>query len=201
MMAAVKRRLKITAIAFKITSTRTMPRYYPPPFKIRTTVCQATSSAMKPSRNASWTSSTKFYHLVVSLSFPPFVIYFSVVSRYHPSGSEVLPTASVSTSVAASDNLFSLRHYRRWSGRIWEGPPGQCPSSLCTAHSTSSSVGKNSSIREGGMDLGIISPPGGEYSPVELFALHRDPLECDPSGWRCVVYCLLVPPPIIYIYL
>ena len=149
---------------------------------------------MTPYRNDICAISTTFYHLVFSLSSPPSVIPSSVVARSRPYGPDVSHTVSFSTSAAASAALCSCGHSQRCSARIWEGPPDRFPRSLHTAHSTSSSVGTESSIENGGTDVGIVSPVGGEGA-VEFLALHRYPLECYSSGQRGLVYHFSVPPP------
>ena len=112
----------------------------PPPFRIKNTVCQAASSARKPSRKDSCTSSTTISHLVVSPSAPPSSIP-SLVALSLPYGPDVSPSASVSASAVASVALCSLSQYQRCSERLQEGPPDLCPRRRHTAHLTTSSVG------------------------------------------------------------
>ena len=142
-MAAVKRQLKITATTFQITSTRPMPSYSPPSFRIRTTACQASSSGINTLRNAIQTSSTTFSNLVVSLSSTMSNVpssasfYLSSDPDVYPSFS---PSASVAFTLAASPALCSCSHSQRCSVRIWKGPHNQCSCSLLSAYLNSSSL-------------------------------------------------------------
>ena len=149
---------------------------------------------MTPSRNASCTIYTTFSHLVGSLSSPPSVIPSSLIVCYRPSGPDVSPTASVSASAAASAALCSRSYSRICLTCIHEVPPDRRPRSLCTTHSTSSYIGIESLIGEGGTDVGIVSPPRGGYGTVDFLALRRDLLKCDSSWQQGVVYRFSIPP-------
>ena len=69
-------------------------------------------------------------------------------------------SSSVSAYATASVGQCSGSHSRRCLASIQEGPPNQCPCSLCNDHLTSSSVGTLLVICEGSMDVGIFSPGG-----------------------------------------
>ena len=145
-MEVVKRQLSITATAFHKTSTRSIPGYSPPRFWIITTACQSAcqsacqfaSYAKTPLRKSVYTISTTHSHLVFSRSSfpssPP-----SLAHIFLPSGSDY--AVIVDDSIYPYPTHCYRSHSRRFSARIREGPPDLCPCSLCTAYSTSSSVG------------------------------------------------------------
>ena len=60
-----------------------------------------------------------------------------------------------------------------------------CPCSLCTAHSTSSSLGTELSIWEGIMDVGIF-PPGvvtAQYSSMHSTMIHFSVTQAGGGAW------------------
>ena len=106
MVEAVSRRFKISTINFRITSTRTMSRYYFFPLGISTTAFHVVSSASRPSPNAICTRSTTLSQLEASAGVFSLLSY--IPSLPVPSGPVAVPSVRISWSAAASSLSFFL---------------------------------------------------------------------------------------------
>ena len=144
MMEDVKRRFRITATTFHITSMRPMPRYSFFSLGIRTTACQVASSARSPYLKVVCTNSTT----LAQFSAPSRVSY-----RPPPSLSVVSPL------------IFPIRataiHSFRSSARIHDVPPARLLRRRLTAHSISPSSGTPYFTSKDSISTGMLSPGGG----------------------------------------